>query len=92
LLELLKQKNSNGYSAPSEPNTSGETAKTVPKKPLTIPTEGTLNTDVLLEANWTILSNNDTGGSAITSYTLYWDNSDAGVALPFVTSIFTGDA
>jgi hypothetical protein len=45
-----------------------------------IPTRGDATTIAQIEAEWTALTGDETGGSAVDSYQLQWDAGSAGAA------------
>mmetsp|Transcript_9442 Transcript_9442/g.8981 ORF Transcript_9442/g.8981 Transcript_9442/m.8981 type:complete len:609 (+) Transcript_9442:2746-4572(+) len=66
--------NSEGTGDTSPYNTDGATAAQAPNAPAA-PTSGSATSSSQIQVDWVDLTGTDTGGSAITSYALYWDNN-----------------
>jgi hypothetical protein len=59
----------------------GATVAVVPIEPTTL-TKGAASSYNKIQLKWPDLTGTDTGGSAITSYVLYWDNGVGGGTTP----------
>lgn len=79
LIEVkVRAYNVRGWGSYSDPNTSGETARTVPTT-MSAPTRGSDTKTTQIQVDWTALTtSSDTGNSAITTYKLYWDSGTTG--------------
>jgi hypothetical protein len=70
--------NANGWSDPSEENTSGATAKTTPAA-MNAPVRDASSSESQIVVTWTALSGDaETGGASILSYILEWDEGSGG--------------
>lgn len=75
----VEAQNAEGWADPSPANTAGALAETLPTAGPTA-TRGSDTTATQIEVAWTALSTSpDNGGSAITSYQLYWDSASGGL-------------
>lgn len=81
--ELIKVRvsasNSLGFGIPSSLNTDGVLAQTIPHKPSGAPTRDESTSTTQLVINYSVLTNDLTGGSTIESLHLQWDKGSSGL-------------
>jgi hypothetical protein len=73
----VQAKNTNGWSDESEANVDGARIQTVPNQMAPVTRMADSN-QIALHVQWSALSGDATGGSAIDSYNLQWDNASNG--------------
>jgi hypothetical protein len=81
--------NSIGYSTTSSYNTGGAYVEIVPSAPSGLTLTSTSSTSI--QVDWSTLTGTSTGGSAITSYNLYWDNNSGTPSISLLDSLVTTD-
>ena len=72
MVAIVLAVNANGEGAYSEPNSVGAVIEVEPGK-MKAPVRGSGTTETQIELTWTIIEGTDTGGAAIDSYNLKWD-------------------
>lgn len=68
----------------SPANVLGAIIQTVPHKPLSLPQRGSFTSQTQINLKITALTGDETGGSPITSYIVYWDQGLGGVFTPLI--------